>query len=75
MGKIEYYIFYISSRAKLKETFTAEYNSVLLRKPQVRPKSEIYTPERDDEQPRPFHMSAPPPSLPRPPSQVYPTGW
>ena len=24
--------------------------------PQVRPKSEIYSPERDDEHPNPFHM-------------------
>ena len=24
--------------------------------PQVRPKSEIYTPKRDDEHPHPFHM-------------------
>ena len=27
----------------------------------MRPKSEIYTPKRDDEHPRPFHMRVPPP--------------
>ena len=27
----------------------------------MRPKSEIYTPKRDDENPRPFHMGVPPP--------------
>ena len=28
----------------------------------MRPKSEIHTPKQDDEHPRPFHMSLPPPS-------------
>ena len=27
----------------------------------MRPKSEIYTPKRDDEHPHPFHMRSPPP--------------
>ena len=28
--------------------------------PKVRPKTKIYTPERDDEHPCPFHMGVPP---------------
>ena len=44
------------SRATLNETFTAKYDGVLPRTPQVRPKSEIYTPRRDDEHPHPFSM-------------------
>ena len=41
----------------------AKYISVLPRTSSVRPKSEIYTPEQDDEHPKPFYMrSAPPPS-------------
>ena len=52
--------FYISSRATLNQTFTAKYNGVLPRRPKVRPKSEIYTPKRDDEHPCPFHMRVPP---------------
>ena len=55
----KYIIFYTSSRATLKETYTAKYIGVLPRTPQVRPKSEIYTAERD-EHPRPFHMGVPP---------------
>jgi len=47
------------SRATLKETFTAKYDGVLPRTPQVRPKSEIYTPKRDDEHPHHFHMRSP----------------
>ena len=59
-------MFYISSRVTSKETFTAKYNGVLPGTPQVRPKSEIYTPKRDNEHPRPFHMGvSPPPPLPR----------
>ena len=53
------YIFYIFSRATLNETFTAKYYGVLPRTPQVRPKSEIYTPKRDDEHPYPFHTRSP----------------
>ena len=60
--------FYIFSRATLNETFTAKYDGVLPRTPYVRPKSEIYTPKRDDEHPHPFHMRSPPP--PPPPSGV-----
>ena len=29
----------------------------------MRPKSEIYTPKRDDEHPHPFHMRSPPPGI------------
>ena len=29
----------------------------------MRPKSQIYTPKRDDEHPRPFHMGVPPPGF------------
>ena len=50
----------MSSSATLKETFTAKYNGVLPRTPSARPKCEIYIPERDDEQPRPFNMGVPP---------------
>ena len=57
----QYTYFYIFSRATLNETFTAKYDGVLLRTPQVRPKSEIYTPKRDDEHPHPFHMRSSPP--------------
>ena len=46
----------ISSRATLKEIFTATYDCVLPKTPQVRPKSEIYTPKRDDQHPSPFYM-------------------
>ena len=54
------------SRATLHETFTAKYDGVLPRTPQVRPKSEIYTPKRDDEHPHPFHVwSSPRGSNPR----------
>ena len=57
---------YNSSRATLKETFTAKYNDdgVLSRTPLVRPKSQIYTPKGDDEHPRTFHMSFPFPPPP-----------
>ena len=34
----QYTYFYIFSRATLNETFTAKYDGVLLRTPQVRPK-------------------------------------
>ena len=30
----------------------------------MRPKSEIYSPKRDDEHPHPFHLRSPPPRLP-----------
>ena len=52
----QYIYFYIFSRATLNKTFTAKYDGVLPRTPQVRPTSEIYTPKQDDEQPHPFHM-------------------
>ena len=42
------WLFYISSRATLKETFTET-------------KIRIYTPKRDDKHPRPFHMGVTPP--------------
>ena len=48
------------SRATLNETFTAKYYGVSPRTPQVRTKSEIYTPKRDDEYPHPFHMRSSP---------------
>ena len=56
--------FYIFSRATLNETFTAKYDGGLPRTPYVRPKSEIYTPKRDDEHPHPFHMRSSPPPPP-----------
>ena len=60
--------FNIASREILKETFTAKYNCVLPRTPSVRPKSEIYTPKRDAEHPRPFQFGDhPPPPPPRHP--------
>ena len=46
--------------ALLNETFTAKYDGVLPKTPQVRPKSEFYTPKRDDEHPHPFHMRSSP---------------
>ena len=52
--------FYISSRATLKETFTATYDCFLPRTPQVRPKSKIYTSKRDDEHPSPFYVGVNP---------------
>ena len=55
---IEYFYPYVV--LTLKETFTAKYNGVLPRTPEVWPKSEIYTPKRDEEHPRPFHMGFPP---------------
>ena len=58
---IEY--FYPHVVLTLKETFTAKYNGVFPRTPEVWPKSEIYTTKRDDEHPRPFHMG------------VLPRGW
>ena len=54
---------HIFSRATLNETFTAKYDKVLPRTSQMRPKSEIYTPKRDDEHPHPFHMRSFPPGL------------
>ena len=56
----QYTYIYTFSRATLNETFTAKYGGVFPRTPEVRPKSEIYTPERDDEHPHPFHMQSPP---------------
>ena len=57
----QYTYFYTFSRATLNETFKAKYGGVLPRTPYVRPKSEIYTPKRDDEHPQPFHMRSPSP--------------
>ena len=57
----QYIYIYIFSRATLNETYTAKYDGVLPRTPEVRPKSEIYTPERDDEHLHPFHMRSPSP--------------
>ena len=57
----QYIFFMFFSRATLNETFTAKYDGVLPRTPEVRPKSEIYPPKRDDEHPHPFHMWSPPP--------------
>ena len=58
-----YIYFYIFSRATLNKTFTAKNDGILPRTPKVRPKSEIYTPKRDDEHPHPFCMQSlsPPP--------------
>ena len=50
----QYTCFYIFSRATLNEPFTAKYDGVLPRRPYVRPKSEIYSPKRDDEHPHPL---------------------
>ena len=57
----QYTYFYILSCATLNKTFTAKYDGILPRTPQVRPKSEIYTPKRDNEHPHPFHMRSQPP--------------
>ena len=51
---MKYTFFYISPRATLNETFTAEYNGELSRTTQVRPKSEFFSPKRDDEHPHPL---------------------
>ena len=53
--------FYISLRATLEVTFTATCDCVLPWTPLVRPKSEIYTPKRDDEHHHPFCMGISPP--------------
>ena len=37
----------------------------------MRPKSEIYTPKRDDEHPLPFHMRSPPPGGVQPPTSFF----
>ena len=57
----QYIYFCIFSRATLNETYTAQCDGVLPRTPEVRPKSEIYTPKRDDEHPTPFICGVPPP--------------
>ena len=51
----QYICFYIVSRATLNETFKAYYDGVLISTSEVRPKSEIYTPKRNNEHPHPFH--------------------
>ena len=61
----QYIYFYIFSRATLNETYTAKYDGFLPRTPYVRPKSEIYTPKRDDEHPHPFQMRSPFPGISR----------
>ena len=53
----QYIYIYIFWRATLNETFMAKYDG-------VRPKSEIYSPKRDEEHPHHFHMRSP---LPLPP--------
>ena len=55
---IEY--FYPDFVLTLKETFTAKYNGVFPRTPEVRPNSEIYNTNCYDEHPRPFHMGVSP---------------
>jgi len=56
----------ISSSAILKDTSTAKNSGFSFWTLEVGPKSVIYTPERDDEYPRPFHVgvSSHPPPLP-----------
>ena len=66
----QYTYFYTFSRATLNETFTAKYGGVWPRTPYVRPKSEIYTPKRDDEYPHPFICGVPPPPPPVAPVNV-----
>ena len=66
----QYIFFYIFSRATLNGTFMAKYDGVLPRTPSVRPKSEIYTPQRDDELPHSFHMPSPTPPHPPYPRAV-----
>ena len=64
----QYIYFYNFSHATLNETFMAKYDGVLPRTPKiqnqneiVRPKSEIYTPKRDDKHPHPFsYVECPP---------------
>ena len=51
----QYIYFYVFSLATLNEAFTAYYDGVLPRTPYVRPKSEIYTPKREDEHPHPLY--------------------
>ena len=58
--------------------FMSKYNGVLSSAPyrteEVRPKSEIYSPKRDDEHPRPFHMgdmASPSPPPPNPASNFF----
>ena len=48
-------------RGTLNETLAAQNIGALPKTPQGRPKSKIYTPKRDDEHPRLFHMGVPPP--------------
>ena len=38
-----------------------KYSNFPSQTPQMRPKSAIYTPKRDDEHPRHFYMESPPP--------------
>ena len=66
---MEYFNLYPYVVLILKETFTAKYNGVLPRTPEVRSKSEIYTPKLDDEHPRPFHMGNPPLHTPSSPEK------
>ena len=70
----QYKYFYIFSSATLNETFMAKYYGVLPRTPKLRPKSEIYTPKRDGENPHPFHTLSPLPHPPPPPGLNSDTG-
>ncbi len=58
---------YISSCVTLNETIMAKNIGVLgvffPEHPKRDQKSEIYTPKRDDEHPRHFHMRVPPPGV------------
>ena len=47
-----------------------KYSNFPSQTPQMRPKSAIYTPKRDDEHPRHFYMESPPP----PPGQFGQSG-
>ena len=62
-----YHIFAPFANTSKSVFSSSEYDGVLPRTPYVRPKSEIYTPKREDEHPHPFHMRIPP--LP------HPWGW
>ena len=54
------FCFVIFSSATLNETLTTKNNEILPRTLQARPKSESYTPKRDDVHPGPFHIRYPP---------------
>ena len=54
----------ISLRAVLRDTWKGKYSDFPPQTPQVRPKSAIYTPKRDNEHPGHFDMWVPPPPPP-----------